>query len=1083
MGIETPRLTSVVPSSPRHLLQKNLVVSTPRNTAHGQGEKRTQAEDQPQRKAATQLTIHLKQLQDKSTSGRPRTRPLRDIPPLQISRLSLRPNSHTSHGSHVESSQEQIPPGDPGQEQPLLDASEGASLSERGTPPSHVQGVQHSPKPFVVNTRVPIGSTVAELRNVVHHRKEYTDKKKQIGLAGWGAGLTVEGITALGSSVAVPLVSVAAIGAWTSLTSIGPWVGGLYDRYEASGSRKLSRQDYEKAKTLRADAMRDRVVLAMALVEEGRLEEGKALLAAAREMVVMLDEVLKGPEGYLAPTEAELRAKRRTLELQSNDELIEMLKVGPDDESYKQHEAKHLQLNDRISCMRVDKSARREDLKKLKAKLGDLTGLERDEAQEDIDRLELIAKQKKYPRLLRNPKHLGHRRLKLDRDKLLVDIRMPPDILATLTTFTGTLLGITATGFVAPAVTILMSPFWMRSARLDLEDAFRERLTADASLKTILDKLALGRAMQAHFDDLPHDQQNDPQTRLGKSIARNLISAALREYKQAMRLKNLSVKKELKGAGLRYAAIPALVVLAGGAIAATVLGIATGGIAFGVAAAATGIGVGAYYLYLSRLKKKAKTDKHEAKRRQAAALWVKDQIGDVRLLLTSDGTTAKAIVSDLQRQAPDTLLPYLHVDALLYQNEHLMSMALSEEYTHAPTYPAAAPGSAPFAVQMTKPLGLSDDRSNFLRHNGPLLAGEDQQAKVALATLTPLFAGAKVYDNDRLPYQAPSQATDAQLNAAVHVLDSLATSKQYERLVDLIARMESPDHIQRWARQDPANARFMRQAMADLRTALIDQGVSPGHLAELQDRLKHQEDLPPPDEDDFMGQDAAELPAPILTPLPASLGLLNVLLEWKDAGLEGTQEAEDLTRPPVGVPQFEEAIRQLGTAQKSARQQKRLEKGQLLLAGGRSVRTPKQWLRYFDKKPGEKDTQIENLISMWRDALPRNPQGQIDVPDSYASENDYLVHLMKETIAQYRALRKSVATHASHEESKMLDTLQERFDSSTELAQECLKELQRKHPKAQQALAVPDAPASHSHGATGSGVPHAAWDNLHAIPV
>ncbi|NIM41367.1 MAG: hypothetical protein GTN84_09705 [Hydrogenophaga sp.] len=979
MGIETPRRTSLVPPSPGHRLEKELGVSTPRNTAHGHGDK-TLPEDQPRRKATIRLTSDLAGLNNKRT----------------------REQLADDH------SRQQLPP---------LHKREGAPLCEPEAPSIHGHGEQPSSKPLTVNTQVPIGCTAAELKNVVPHRKEFTDQKKQLGLGAWGLSLTVEGTSAAAATVVTPLVAAATVGAWASLTSLGVWVSNIYDRFEASGSRRLSKAEYEKALALRSKAMDDRVILAKNLSQEGKLEEGKALLDAAKEMIAMLDEILKGPEGYLAPAEAELRDKRRTLELQANDAHVEMIKVGPNDERYKQHEAKLIQLNERTSHMGTGKYERRKALQALKAKLPDLAEAEREAVEGDIERLERIAKQKKYPRVLRNPEHLGHRRVKLQRDESLVDIRLPPDIAATLVTFIGTILGAAATGIVAPAVTILLSPFWMRSARLDLEDAFRERRAADASLTKILDKLALGRAMQAHFDDLPPAQQNDPQTRLGKSIARNLIAASLREYKQAMRLKKLADKKEQKGAGLRYVAIPSVVVLAAATIVGVVLGVTTMGIGFGVAASVTAIGVGAYYLHLSKLKKKAKEDKHEAKRRQAAALWVKNQMGDVRGLFTCDSDTAKGIVSDLWRHAPDTLRPYIDVGPLLNNNEHLLCMALSDEYTNAPIGPEVAPGNKPFAVQMSKPLGLSDNRSNFLLHNGPLLEGAKQQGHVALTTLAPLFA-AKVYDADRLPAYPAQEATDDQLEHAVDVLNDLAASPEHQALVQLIAQQDgSPEAIKQWARQNPQNARFMREAVANLRNALIGHGVALTHLAELQDR-------------------------------PVPQGLLSVLLDWEDAALQGTPDAAAFPdRPPIGVSQFEEAIRKLGMAQKSGRQQKRLEAGQQLLAGG-GIRTPRQWLKYFDKKPNEKAIQIGNLVSMWRDTLPRNAQGQIDVPDGHADEDAYLVHLMKETIVQYQSLRDSVSTHDAHEHSRMFATLQARFDDSRQLAADCVEHLANKHLKA-----------------------------------
>lgn len=1012
MATSTPRLT--LASSPRNLPQMNLAgsgtahdslyVSTPRHTEL-RPRKKTQP-DQQRRKATTlRLTDHLARAQQQRRSRQTSPRPLTVVPPLNLSPVLDQPGAHAPHSSQAESSQAQFQSEDSNR---ATDANEASSRSERGAPPSLVRSGQHSLDSFRPTTAVPIGSTAAELKNVVHHRQAYTDKKKRIGLAGWGAGLTVEGLVALASTATVPLTGVAAVAAWSGVAAVGTWIGGIYDRYEAHGSRQLSKKDYENALKLRSNAILDRLTFATALADAGLLEQGQAYLDAAREMVVMLDEVLMGNEGYLAPAEAELLAKRRELELSANDELIEQKRNPAHDMTQYQR------LNDRMTLMPDGKSARGKALNQLKAQLPDLTGPERDEVQHDIDRLELIAKQKKYPRLLRNPKHLGHKRVKLDRDRLLVDIRLPPDIAATLITFIGVGLGITAMGFVAPAATIVMSPFWMRSARMDLEDAFRERLTADASLKAILNKLALGRAMVAHFDAQPDSEQ----TRFGKCIARNLQSAALREYKQAMRLQNLSEKKETKGAGLRYVAIPSLVVLAGSAIVASVLGVATGGIAFGVAAALTGIGVGAYYIYLSRLKKKAKTEKHEAQRRQAAALWVKDQVGDVRMLFTSDRAAVKGIVTKLWIEAPYALRPYITVDALLNDNEHLLGMALSEEYTNSPTG-AAVTDSEPFAVQMSKPLGLSDKRSNFLLHDGPLLKDAGQQGKVALATLVPLFAGAKVYDTDRLPAYQPQKATDKQLKHAVDVLNRLAASPEHEPLVQLIAREgRTLEAIKQRARQNPGLARSMREAAADLRTALIDLNVPLAHLAELQDLLvQEQESLP-----------------------PLSQLLLSVSLEWTDVGLKGTHDGEAFTRPPLGTPQFEQAIQQLGLAQKTERQQKRIKEGQSLFTGG-GIRTPKQWLEHFDKKPLEKDMQIGNLVSMWRDALPRDAQGRIDVPDGYADENDYLLHLMQETVAQYASMRDSVAEHAGHDKSRMFDALLARFGSSMELAADCARHL------------------------------------------
>jgi len=1064
MGIETPRLMPLVPASQCSTIRKgcggSLMLNDPAkgmpmpgSTAHGHGGK-TASDTLKQKTAATGLSKHLKTLQD---SKRVSSKRLLSTP---------RSDTHAPHGSESETdiSQKQFDADDLDQEHPSFEASDDLPQPDHGAPSRLVQSERHSPEKSRLKNPVPIGSTAAELKNVVHHRKGYTDQKKQIGLAGWGAGLAVEGTAAIGATLTGVVVGTAAIAAWASLTSLATWIGNLYDGFEARGSFLLSEKSYEEAADLRIKAIADHLVLAKDLAKNGKLEEGKAYLDAAREMVVMMDEVLKGHEGYLAPAEAELLAERRALILLANDEKIEMVKLDPFGkldkldaryQHYKRHKAEYIKLNERISLMQDGRSNRNEALYKLRiqrdeleAKLGRLNALpasgsppdaaaisdltdERDRVQANIDRLELINKQKKYPSLLRATKHLGPRKVKRQRDEQLTYIRLPPDIAATLITFIGVTLGVAATGFVGPAVTILMSPFWMRSARLDIDDAHRDARTADANLKAILNKLALGRAMLAHFDGLPPDQQNDPQTRLGKRIAHNLISGALREYKQAMRAKKLSVKKELKGTGLRYVGIPSVVMLAGAAIVGGALGISTMGISFAVVAAVTAIAVGAYYGYLAHLKKKAKQDKHEAKRRQAAALWVRNQVGDVRSLFTSDNATVQAELARLRSKALPTLRPYITESSLLHHNEHLMSMALSEEYANAPTDPAAPLNidSAPFAVQMTQPLGLTDQRNNFLLHNDPLLddpghKGEHKK-KVALTTLASLFGGAKVYEADRLPDHATEQARDLQLTKVVDALNGLGASDQHKALADLIAQKGSLEAIDEWVQKDPVNARFMQRAVTNLRAALSDElGVPFDQLAKLSDQLESQD--------------------------KQTLVLLKILLDWKDAALAGTQDAKAVTAPPVGVPQFEQALHELGMAQKTGLQQKRLDKGHLLLAGGRSVRTPKQWLKHFDKKPDEKRTQIDNLISMWRDELPRNPQDQIDVPKGFASEDDYLLHVMRDTRTQYASLSESVADHASHEQSKLFAPLQERFDSSMKLADLCVEQLSGKRQKAQQ---------------------------------
>jgi hypothetical protein len=1048
MGIETPRLMPLVPASQCRTIRKgcggSLTLNDPAkgmpmpgNTAHGHGGK-TASDTLKQKTAAMGLSKHLKTLQD---SKRVSSKRLLSTP---------RSDTHAPHESERETdiSQKQFDADDLEQEHPSFEASDDLPQPDHGAPSRLVQSERHSPEKSRLKNPVPIGSTAAELKNVVHHRKGYTDQKKQIGLAGWGAGLAVEGTAAIGATITGVVVGTAAIAAWASLTSLATWIGNLYDGFEARGSFLLSEKSYEEATKLRGKAIEDRLFLATDLAEKGKLEEGKAYLDAAREMVAMMDEVLKGHEGYLAPAEAELLAERRALELRYNDELIN-IKCGKSDQ------AELDKLLEWLALMPEDKSKRGDALHELKsqrdeleAKLGRLKALpasgsptdaaaipdltaELKRVRKNIDRLELINKQKKYPSLLRATKHLGPRKVKRQRDEQLTYIRLPPDIAATLITFIGVTLGVAATGFVGPAVTILMSPFWMRSARLDIDDAHRDARTADANLKAILNKLALGRAMLAHFDGLPPDQQNDPQTRLGKRIAHNLISGALREYKQAMRAKKLSVKKELKGTGLRYVGIPSVVMLAGAAIVGGALGIWTMGISFAVVAAVTAIAVGAYYGYLAHLKKKAKQDKHEAKRRQAAALWVRNQVGDVRSLFTSDNATVQAELARLRSKAPPTLRPYITESSLLHHNEHLMSMALSEEYANAPTDPAAPLNidSAPFAVQMTQPLGLTDQRNNFLLHNDPLLddpghKGEHKK-KVALTTLASLFGGAKVYEADRLPDHATEQARDLQLTEVVDTLNSLGASDQHKALADLIAQKASLEAIDEWVQKDPVNARFMQRAVTNLRAALIDQlGVPFDQLAQLSSQLESQ-DKP-------------------------TLVLLKVLLDWKDAALAGTQDAKAVTAPPVGVPQFEKALRRLGRAQKTGLQQKRLKKGHLLLAGGRSVRTPQQWLKHFDKKPDEKRTQIDNLISIWRDALRRNPQDPIDVPKGFASEDDYLLHVMRDTRTQYASLSESVADHASHEQSKLFAPLQERFDSSMKLADLCVEQLSGKRQKAQQ---------------------------------
>jgi hypothetical protein len=951
MAIDSPRLTPVVSASPRHpsgnMCGSPLTMPGPAkgmptlgHTAHGQGAKA--APDPRRQKATMQLCGRLTDLQD---AKRVSSRRLLSTP---------RSDAHTPHGFETETeiSQKQFHADDADEERTSFEASDHLPPPHDGAPSTLVQSERHPSEGFRLKTPIPIGSTAAELKNVVAHRKGYTDQKKEIGLAGWGAGLSGEGVAAMAAPLAGMLVGVPAIAAWASTTSLATWLGNIYDGFEARGSFLLSEKSYEEALTLRGKAIEDRLVLATALAKEGKLEEGKAYLDAAREMVVMMDEFLKGHEGYLATAEADLLVERRALELRIHDELID-IKRGKHDQ------AELNKLLEWLQFMPEDKSKRDDALHDLKIQRADLeaelerlkgghaadappdadaiaTQAELKRVQANIDRLELINKQKKYPSLLRATKHLGPKKVKRQRDEHLTYIRLPPDIAATLVTFVGMTLGVAATGFVGPAATILLSPFWMRSARLDIDDAHRDRLTADANLTAILNKLALGRAMLAHFDDLPPDQQNDPQTRLGKSIAHNLISAALREYKQAMRVKKLSVKKELKGTGLRYVGIPAVVMFAGAAIVTSAIGVATGGIAFAVTAALTAIGVGAYYVYMAHLKKKAKQDKHEAKRRQAVALWVRHQMGDVRALFTSDSATVHAQLARLRTKAPVTLRPYITVTSLLHHNEYLMSMALGEEYANAPTDPAAPLDidNAPFAVQMTGALGLTDQQNNFLLHNDPLLQGPEHKKKVALTTLASLFGGAKVYEADRLPDHAPGEDTDLQPTQAV-------------------------------------------------------------------------------------------------------------------GALAGTQDAKAVSAPPVGVPQFEQAIQQLGMAQKSERQQKRLKKGHLLLAGGRSARTPKQWLKHFDKKPLEKDKQISNLVSMWRDAL-RNPQGRIDVPEGFASEDHYLLHVMTDTCTQYDLLRQSVADHAMHEDSKLFDTLQERFDSSLDLATLCVEHLTKVRQETQQ---------------------------------
>lgn len=1045
MGIETPRLTSLVPSSPPHPLRRRnggllslhdaaRDTSMPGNASHEPGG--TTPTEQRQEKATIRLTGFLAKLQDAKRAS--------------SKRLFITPSSdlRPSQGSETDISQEQFLADDQDEQQPLLQSGDDLPHSDGGKPSKRVQSERLSPDDFRLKTPVPIGSTAAELKNVVHHRQGYTDKKKQIGLAGWGAGLAVEGTAAIGATVTGVALGGTALAAWAGITSLTTWIGNIYDAFEARGSFLLSKANYEEARTLRDKAIGDRLILASALAKDGKLEEGKAYLDAAREMVAMMDEVLKSHEGYLAPAEADLLAKRRALELRIYDEMVE-IKGG------KLDQAELDKLLEWIRFMPKDKSKRDDALHDLKiqradleAKLGRLKALPASDSpadaaaiseltaeqawvQANIDRLELINKQKKYPSLLRDTKHLGPKKVQRQRDEHAPYIRLPADLAATLITFTGMTLGVAATGFVGPAVTILMSPFWMRSARLDIDDAHRSRLSADTKLKAILKKLALGRAMLAHFDGTPTDQQSDPQTRLGKSIAHNLISAALREYKQAMREKNLSVKKELKGAGLRYVGIPAVVMFAAAAIVTGALFITTGGIAFGVTAALTAIGVGAYYGYSAHLKKKAKQDKHEAKRRQAAALWVESRVSDVRTLFTGDSKSVHAEIARLRAKAPATLLPYINEHSLLRRNEYLMSMALSEEYANAPTDPATPLDidSAPFAVQMTQPLGLTDQRNNFLLHNDPLLDDPEHKGlhkkKVALTTLASLFGDAKVYEADRLPDHATDQARDVQLTEAVDALNSLIGTQQHQSLTDLIAEKGSLEAIEEWIRKDPVNARFMQRVIADLRTRLIDLlGVPLPQLAELSSQIKSRDN-------------------------PTQL-LLKLLLTWKDAPLKGTQDAKAVTTPPVGVPQFEQAIHQLGMAQKTELQQKRLKKGHLLFAGGRSVRTPKQWLKYLNKASVEEQALVlGNLVSTWRDTL-RNQQGEIEVPKGVASEDDYLSQVMRDTRTQYASLSESVADHARHEQSKLFAALQERFDSSMKLADLCVEHLSNERQKAPQ---------------------------------
>ncbi|CDN87989.1 MULTISPECIES: hypothetical protein [Hydrogenophaga] len=1048
MGIETPRLMPLVPASQSHTIRKRSGGSLtlhdpakgmpmPGNSARGHGEK-TAPHPLKQKTAAMGLSEHLKKLQDSKCGS--------------FKRLLSTPRSdtHAPHESESETeiSQKQFDADDLEQEHTSFEASDDLPRPDHGKASSLVQSERHSPEDFRLKAPVPMGSTAAELKNVVHHRKGYTDQKKQIGLAGWGAGLAVEGTAAIGTTLTGVALGMTALAAWASITSLATWIGNIYDGFEARGSFLLSEKNYEEARTLRDKAIGDRLILATALAKEGKLEEGKAYLDAAREMVAMMDEVLKGHEGYLAPAEADLLAERRALELRINDELVEIkrgkldqaeldkllhwLELMPEDK-YKRDDALH-----DLKIQRADLEAKLGRLKALPASdspadaaaISDLTA-ELKRVQANIDRLELINKQKKYPSLLRATKHLGPKKVKGQRDEDVTYIRLPADFAATLITYVGMTLGFAATGFVGPAVTILMSPFWMRSARLDIEDAHRSRLTADANLTAILNKLALGRAMLAHFDGLPTEQQSNPQTRLGKSIAHNLISAALREYKQAMRDKNLSAKKELKGAGLRYVGIPAVVMFAAAAIVTGALFIGTGGIAFGVTAALTAIGVGAYYGYSAHLKKKAKQDKHEAKRRQAAALWVESRVSDVRTLFTGDSKSVHAEIARLRAKAPATLLPYINEHSLLHRNEYLMSMALSEEYANAPTDPATPLDidSAPFAVQMTQPLGLTDQRNNFLLHNDPLLDDPEHKGlhkkRVALTTLASLFGDAKVYEADRLPDHATDQARDVQLTEAVDALNSLIGTQQHQSLTDLIAEKGSLEAIEEWVRKDPVNARFMQRVIADLRTRLIDLlGVPLGQLAELSSQIKSRDN-------------------------PTQL-LLELLLTWKDAPLKGTQDAKAVTTPPVGVRQFEKAIRRLGKAQMTALQRKRLKKGHLLFAGGRSVRTPKQWLKYLNNASVEEQALVlGNLVSTWRDTL-RNQQGEIEVPKGFASEDDYLSQVMQDTRTQYASLSESVADHASHEQSKLFATLQERFDSSMKLADLCVEHLSEKRQKAQQ---------------------------------
>jgi len=1099
MAIDTPRTVLTVPASPRQPKQKHHVGMG--RLEHGMGltslsgSKANEPVDKTSPRplhesAASRLTVHLKQVsrERKRTRTRTRTRtqdssrqpPL--VPPLKLRASHLAPATSEAQEQVAKSSQQRFDAEGSNEaglneEAPSLVASDNLPQPRCDASSPLARSEQPSIETSRQNIAVPDGRTAAELKNAVPHRPDFTDKKKQVAMAGWGGGLIVEGTVAAGATVAGLALSVTALAAWAGIASLGAWFGQLYDSFETTGSHKLSKARYQEGLKLRKNAIDSREALARALFHEGKLEEGKACLDAARQMVVMMDEFLQGHEGYLAPGEAELLAQRRALELRYNDELIEKIKLGPVErldpssrkcQQYKQHEEEIEKLKGWIELMPDGKSARGEALHELKIQRGDLTAeLTRLEArnaagaqavenelervQANIELLEKINRQKQWPSLLRNSKHLGPRQVKRQRDADLSFIRLPPDIAATLITFVGVPLGVASIVLVGPIVTLLLSPFWLRSAKLDTDDSHRDGLKADERLKQIVIKLALGRAMLAHFEGLPPGQQHDAQTLLGKRIAHNLMSAALREYKQAMRDKKLAEKKELKGLGLRYAAIPAVTTLAGIAIVGSIiLGTGTMGIGFGVAAAATAVGVGAYYVYQSKLKKKGKTDKHEGKRRQAAALFVKQRVPDLRPLYTGDHETVQALIAQLQIKAPDGLKPYLTVNALLNHNEHLMSLLLSEEYAKAPSNPAAPldVDSASFAVQMAKPLGLEDERNNFLLHNDRLLENPAHKEKVALNTLASLF-GAKVYEADRLPDHEPDQATDRQLTEAVKALDHLSASPAHADLLRLIAQKGgSLEGIEQWTRQDPANARFMQKAVADLRAAWAGENFPFERLAQLQDRLEQQDTLPSPEDANLMGPEGLEPARHLTAPSPASRSLLRVLVEWKNPALEGTQDAKAVgTTPPVGVPQFEDAIRDFGLTYTSQLQQKRRDKGHMLL-GGR-LRTPKQWLRYFDKNPLKKNIVISKLISTWRDTL-RNDQGQIEVPERFASEDDYLFQVMRDTITQHASLSDSVAEHAALEPSEMLDTLRERFNCSRDLAGLCLQHLTERRQKAQQ---------------------------------